>query len=167
MGKQGASHRGGMEIFPGCSRDAPFCKMCRHVPSPGAEGAFTRDGYEDWKHLRKSLERHDKSEAHCKSMSRFECYKGTQKSGRGNVVDQMNQEAHDHDFIERNRKHLKVVLDIALFCAKQDISLRGHRETKEDLNNGNFLELFELMCKYDPEIRARLDELPAVSESYA
>ncbi|KAJ4947754.1 hypothetical protein JOQ06_009787 [Pogonophryne albipinna] len=38
--------------------------------SPGAEGAFTRDGYQDWKHLRKSLERHEKSEAHCKSMSR-------------------------------------------------------------------------------------------------
>lgn len=141
-------------------RDAIFCKMCRSFPSRGAEGAFTRDGYTDWKHLRLSLERHQKSEHHSMSMSRFECYKGTQTSGRGNVVHQMNPDARNHDFIERNRDHLKVILDIVLFCAKQDISLRGHRETDEDLNKGNFLELFEFMCKYDPEIKARLDELP-------
>ncbi|KAI4817028.1 hypothetical protein KUCAC02_009317 [Chaenocephalus aceratus] len=44
--------------------------MCRHFSSPGAEGAFTKDGYVDGKHLRNSLERHTKSEDHCKSMSR-------------------------------------------------------------------------------------------------
>ncbi len=37
-------------------------------------------------------------------------------------------------FVERNREHIKVVLDVVLFCAKQDIPLRGHRESEEALN---------------------------------
>ncbi len=56
-------------------------------------------------------------------------------------------------FIERNRQHVKVVLDVVMKCVKMEIPLRGHRETQEALNKGNFLELFEFISKYDPEIK--------------
>ena len=71
----------------------------------------------------------------------------------------MNRDAMDYSFTERNREHLKVVLDIVLFCAKQDIPLRGHRETEDAVNKGNFLELFKFMCKYDPQIQNRIEQL--------
>ncbi|KAJ8375480.1 hypothetical protein SKAU_G00060600 [Synaphobranchus kaupii] len=71
-----------------------------------------------------------------------------------------DKQQHFADLVDRNRAHVKVVTDIALFCAKQGIALRGHREDAESMNRGNFLELFELMCAYDPEIKKRLDELP-------
>lgn len=56
---------------------------------------------------------------------------------------------------------MKVVLDI-MMCAKQDLSLWGHRETEEALNRGNFLKLFKLISKYDPEVENRL-QLPCNS----
>ncbi|CAM4658849.1 unnamed protein product [Leuciscus chuanchicus] len=43
---------------------------------------------------------------------------------------------------------------------KVDIPLRGHRENEDALNKGNFIELFKFMCKYDPQIRNRLEQLP-------
>ncbi len=43
-------------------------------------------------------------------------------------------------FVERNREHIKVVIDLILFYAKQDIPLRGHHENEEALNKGHFLE---------------------------
>ena len=52
-----------------------------------------------------------------------------------------------------------MVTDLVLFCAKQ-IPLRGHPENADTLNKGNFLELLDLVSKYDPEIKSRLDELP-------
>ena len=55
---------------------------------------------------------------------------------------------------------LKVVLDIILFCAKQDIPLRRHRKDADALNIGNFEELFKFMCKYDPHIQNRFEQLP-------
>ena len=46
---------------------------------------------------------------------------------------------------------------VVLFCAKQETPL--YRENLDALNKGNFLELLDLVSKYDPEIKRRLDEL--------
>jgi len=50
------------------------------------------------------------------------------------------------------------ILDIIKFLAKQNLSLRGHRENVHKLNNfdenqGNFLEMVTLLSKYDPVLR--------------
>lgn len=68
----------------------------------------------------------------------------------------MHGDAGNITFVERNRQHVKVVLDIVMMCAKQDIPLRGHRETEETLNRGNFLEIFKLISKYNPEVENRV-----------
>ncbi len=63
--------------------------------------------------------------------------------------------------VDSSRKD-SLVLDAILFCAKQDIALRGHRENEEDSNRGNFLELMDLILKYSPapESREMMDKLP-------
>uniref|UniRef100_A0A667Y2X2 TTF-type domain-containing protein n=1 Tax=Myripristis murdjan TaxID=586833 RepID=A0A667Y2X2_9TELE len=143
------------------AKDAIFCKICRHFPN-GADGGgpFAKQGFTDWKHLSQSCQKHQASRTHSVSLDMYESYRASQSSGRGNVINQMNRDAMSFSFIERNRDHLKVVLDIVLFCAKQDIPLRGHRETTDALNKGNFIELFNFMCKYDPQIKSRLEQLP-------
>ncbi|KAM3872353.1 putative helicase mov-10-B.1 [Diretmus argenteus] len=71
--------------------------------------------------------------------------------------------------IKKNQK-----ISLGFVKNDKDIPLRGHRETslkegapKADadhdppsLNRGNFQELFKFMCKYDPTIKTRLEELP-------
>lgn len=84
-------------------------------------------------------------------------FKQSHHPGRGNIINQLNNDASDKSFIERHRQHIMTVIDLVLFCAKQDISLRGHRENVDALNKGNFLELLDLVSKYDPEIKRRLD----------
>uniref|UniRef100_A0A3B3R0H2 DUF4371 domain-containing protein n=1 Tax=Paramormyrops kingsleyae TaxID=1676925 RepID=A0A3B3R0H2_9TELE len=137
-------------------RGAPLKK---HFPS-GADSPFAREGFVDWKHLRQACEKHQMNKPHSISLDKFQGYRANQTAGRGNVLNQMNRDAMDYSFIERNQDHLKVVLDIVLFCAKQDIPLRGHRENEDALNKGNFIELFKFMCKYDPQIQNRLEQLP-------
>ena len=42
------------------------------------------------------------------------------------------------------------IVDVILYLVKQNLSLRGHRESlDEDGNHGNFLELIKLLSKYD------------------
>ncbi len=38
-----------------CSRDAIFCKACRHFPGSQTEYSFVRNGFQDWKHLRQHV----------------------------------------------------------------------------------------------------------------
>ena len=40
------------------------------------------------------------------------------------------------------------------------VLLRGDDETDLSMNQGNFLELLNLLSKYDPQIKARIDSLP-------
>jgi len=77
---------------------------------------------------------------------------------QGTVLNQLFRD--DRTFVEKNREHVKVVIDIVMFCAKQGIALRGHRENEEALNSGNFLELFSLIAKHDPNVQNRLQEIP-------
>ncbi len=140
--------------------DAVFCKSCRHFPEL-SEATFTQDGFKDWKHLSQACKKHQDSKGHLHSQTKLAAYRQShQPDGRGTVFDQLMRDKVNASFVERNREHIKVVLDVVLFCAKQDIQLRGHRESEEALNRGNFLELFRLLSNYDTEIQTRLDQLP-------
>ena len=54
---------------------------------------------------------------------------------------------------------MKAVIEALMYCATQDIALRGHRESLSS-QSGNFFELLELLAKYDPVIHDRLNNGP-------
>lgn len=137
-------------------RDAMFCKACRHFLEMHTEFAFIKDGYKNWKHLREACDKHEASKPHATKQKSYMVSHAPQS--RGTVLNQLHSDTPS--FVERKREHIKVVLDIAMLCAKLEIPLRGHRETEDALNRGNFLELFKFMSKYAPEIENRLNELP-------
>jgi len=86
--------------------------------------------------------------------------------------------------IQRNRDSVASLVRGVLFCGRQDIALRGHRESDKEAacaeehsdsdedelsvgsqraacsNRGNFRELLNLMKLENAEIRARFDSLP-------
>ncbi|GFQ88107.1 hypothetical protein TNCT_255441 [Trichonephila clavata] len=48
------------------------------------------------------------------------------------------------------------MFDVIQFLAKQNVALRGRREDDTSTNGGNFLELVQLLAKYDPVFREPL-----------
>lgn len=58
--------------------------------------------------------------------------------------------------IEKNRQILKSIIKCVIFCGKQNIALRGHRDDsrdyKSDQNCGNFQRLLEFRCEAGDEI---------------
>lgn len=79
---------------------------------------------------------------------------------RGNVVQQLDPTQANEAFIARNRKHLLTMLDVVLFCVRQEIPLRGSDESKNSSNKGNFLETFDLLQKYSQDVKERFESLP-------
>ena len=61
---------------------------------------------------------------------------------------------------EQNRYYIKTLAEVILFCAKQEIALRGHDESEESENKGNFLELIDVISRHDDKFAARLRSLP-------
>ena len=56
--------------------------------------------------------------------------------------------AESHEFynftiINANRQKLASIIKTIIFCGRQNIALRGHRESSTDQNPGNFKSLLE------------------------
>jgi len=61
-----------------------------------------------------------------------ECVENTKS---GTTVDKRNYKT-----ISNNRHYLKIIIEVLLVCSQQEITLRGHRESLDSLNRGNFLD---------------------------
>ena len=61
-------------------------------------------------------------------------------------------------------------MDIILFFARQNLALRGHRESLDAEDNpGNFIELVKLISSYDPVLREHLTRIrmaPNITVTY-
>ena len=111
------------------------------------DSRFTRDGYTDWKNLGTACMKHDRSNTHGIALQKLEAFKSSHgPHSRGTVLNQMHGDAK---FFDRHREQVKLSLDVVMLCAKMGVPLRGHDETAESLNRGNFLTLFDHTIQYD------------------
>ena len=62
--------------------------------------------------------------------------------------------------IANNQHYIKTISEILLFCSRQEIGIRGHREDKSSRNRGNFLELLDLVAKHDTVIQQKITNTP-------
>ena len=66
--------------------------------------------------------------------------------------------------IKKNRKYLKVIIETLIFCAQQNIPLRGFNEDRSnigshsDTNRGNFLEVLHLRSRGIPWLSFKLNQ---------
>ena len=73
----------------------------------------------------------------------------------GTTVDK-RMDASRAKTISNNRHYLKTILEVLLVCSQQEIALRGHRESVNSLNRGNFLEIFKFVASHDEVVSERI-----------
>ena len=62
--------------------------------------------------------------------------------------------------IKKNRHYLKTILEVLLVCSHQEIALRGHDESKNSSNRGNFIEILKLISSHDAIVKEKLTSGP-------
>lgn len=98
---------------------------------------------------------------HQKSIESWVSFRIAEK--RGSVVEQVV--SHKVTVTAEHREYVKYLAKIALFCARQNVGLRGHDESDDSPNRGNFLELLDLIATLSSEF-ARLREKTPNSAQY-
>ena len=58
--------------------------------------------------------------------------------------------------VRQNRETLKTVSEAVLFLSKQKLVFRGHDESNDSLNKGNYKELLGCFAKLDSVFKLRL-----------
>ena len=147
-------------------RNACFCYPCRMFGSTSSfgqsrpESTFTVTGFCNWKKATGKngvLSRHANSATHKQAEVAWHQYQKNLQHGTS-ISDRINSARSVT--ITQNRHYLKTIMQILLFCSKQEIALRGHREGIDSINRGNFLELLQLISQHDPIIQQRLEGGP-------
>ena len=62
--------------------------------------------------------------------------------------------------IKSNHHYIKTIAEVILLCAKQNLALRGHKESSKSQSRGNFIEILKLVSRHDPIIKEKLQEGP-------
>ena len=146
--------------------DACFCYPCRLFGSQSSsfssrpESAFTTNGFKDWKHATGKngiLNGHNNCITHKQSVIAWKQFQLNAKQGTSISEQLENTRA---EVIQKNRHYLKTIIEVLLLCSKQEIALRGHRESSESLNRGNFLEILGVIARHDKIVLDKMTNGP-------
>jgi len=130
------------------SKNAIFCFPCLLFSKNNIrKNVFSDDGFQDWKHLNPCIVDHENCKNHKQNLLDWKELEKRLRNGK--TID------HEHENAIRKEKEkwfciLKVVVDGVLFCAKNNLALRGGSEKIGDVNCGIFLNLMEVISHYNP-----------------
>ena len=109
-----------------------------------------KTGFRNWKNATGEsgkLMKHSKSRMHMLSAERMHCFRSTTP-----IDVQLNKEAEEirgrreQERVE-NQHIVETIFDVVRHLAKQNSSFRGHDETDDSKNKGNFLEELEFLSQ--------------------
>nr|XP_054594271.1 zinc finger MYM-type protein 1-like [Nothobranchius furzeri] len=141
--------------------DSAYCHACRHFSPPSSAGSVfdSQCGFRNWK---KATERgggfsvHAKSERHKDSMIAWRDYQRAVKANTtlANILDKEHSKK-----VKENREYIRTIGEVILLTARQNIAQRGHNESEESNNKGNFREILEMVANHDPAVKRRLTSI--------
>lgn len=127
-----------------------FCVTCKIFGLPKAHrSSFVSEGNQDFHNMKRNIENHETGMEHLQA----EISRGLYT--KNNRIDA--QIVHSANIkVSENREILKVIIDVLLYLARQNIAFRGHDESFLSTNQGNFLELVKVISQYHPIIQHHL-----------
>lgn len=111
-------------------------------------------GFNDWRHLNPRIPDHEKSAFHRENYIKWKTMEQNLRSK--SAIDASLQMAINKEK-EKWRHTLKVHIDIIMFCAENNLALRGSNEKIGKPGSGIFLSAVNMIAKYNPELRAHID----------
>ena len=100
-----------------------------------------------------ALRVHEKSDSHITAMLAWSEHKKAALTD-ASVLNMLNNEYKKK--VEENRSYIKTVADVLLLTATQNMAQRGHRESEQSDNEGNFLEILEMIAKHNPMVAKKM-----------
>lgn len=119
-------------------------------------GVWNKYGFSDLNNLYKVTKRHDKCETHLKAITQQKTF-GKQRIELS-LSNQLRESVRKHnELVKKNREILKRLIDVTCYLAVNELGFRGHDESVDAVNRGNYINLVNLLAKYDTTLNSHLE----------
>lgn len=127
-----------------------YCSSCKLFGTLKAQKqSLATEGTNNWPRITEKIKLHECKPEHLSSEINRGMYISNQR------VDK-DLQTHKNKFVAENREIVLAVFRAVLYLAKQNSAYRGHDEKSTSSNQGNFLELINLLGKYNPYLSHHL-----------
>lgn len=136
--------------------DAAYCQVCWLFADRNNihfKEAWCK-GVNDWQGISKKIKEHENSIIHIQACRAFDIWE------ENKTVDLLLDCKYKEE-VNKLRQTLRRVIDVIMTLATCNLPLRGHRENRDSLSRGNFLNIIDLLAKYDPVLKVHLLETNA------
>jgi hypothetical protein len=127
-------------------KDSAFCFVCYLFKKGTGSDTFIVDGWRNWNIGEKALLKHMGSKAHNAAQERYIGFRNPKVA-----IDY-----HIEKWTDEDLRLYKIRLTYSLRCIKfllrQGLAFRGHDESEDSSNRGNFLELLEFLAENSEEV---------------
>lgn len=142
--------------------DAIFCFCCMLFGKQFTALSDPKRGFLYWKKMER-LKEHEDSQDHVKHFLEWKMLENKLLKG-GGIDDSLQKEIQSEQ--EKWRHVLKIILDVLLYCANNNLALRGNSEDIGNPAAGHFLNLISSISKSDGVLRQHIESHKKGSVSY-
>ena len=118
-------------------------------------GVWSHGGFSNLSCLTKAALRHQSTAGHLHATVSLKTFGDTRVDLQLN--EQVRRETVLHnEIVRKNREIVKKLIDCVIFLGKQELSFRGHDESKDSANKGNYVELISFLAEHDKDLHYHL-----------
>ncbi|KAL4104364.1 hypothetical protein QTP88_019665 [Uroleucon formosanum] len=133
--------------------EAIFCFCCILFGIKSSALTDPKQSYTNWKKMER-LKEHENSSDHVKYFLKWKIFEKKLKNGEA-IDDCLQNQIKSEE--AKWRHILKVILNAILYCANNNLGLRGHSDVPGSPSAGHFLNLLSLISKYDPLLKEHIE----------
>lgn len=149
--------------------EGAFCRFCFLFSKHGAGvnsqelGALVKHKFTNWVKAQEVFKHHAETQYHNACITDYKNLEKTLENRSLEVINQVDNARSEA--IVRNRHNLKPVIETIILCGRQELALRGHRDSGSigtssvctEKNEGNFRALLRYRSQGDLELKEMLD----------
>ena len=119
------------------------------------ENQWCKTGYKNLKNIMARGRKHQNSRAHLRNAMKLSCFE--KKKIQKYLSKAYNQNISKHnEMVSRNRYILKRIVGSVTYLVSQELAFRANDESKNSLQQGNYLELLKLLAEFDSNMENHL-----------
>lgn len=133
-----------------------FCWPCLLFRKASDKGVWSKSGYSDLNHLTTSMKTHCSSKDHINNVFALATYGQRRIDEALDHGREVARNKHNSE-VTRNRNGIKTLIEIVCHLGSHGLAFRGHDETTDSANRGNYKDLCSIIAAKDPTFKDFVD----------